>query len=207
MLMAFAQAITFTRHVHTAKSRLCVSAPAWRCATTPGFRTRDADNEPKRSFSSRPPPSDIPLTPNQRVLAQVRKTMEELGVSEDEPKPPPAQNVKPVDLSRVNPFSALAGSFGAAVMAYAAWHVLVGTANFYANHPFDTDFYVVRRINAIVRTALVGIFALASGISGVTALGLFLLAGRTGMAAITGEFKHVKSADGLSESSTDGSAL
>jgi Protein of unknown function (DUF3082) len=197
--MAFAHALSLTLHghAHSAKSLACVSTPVWRCAT-PGFRTRDADNEPKKSFSTRPPPSDIPLTPNQRVLAQVRKTMEELGVSEDEPKPP-EKNVNPVDLSRVNPFSALAGSFGAAVMAYAAWHVLEATANFYVNHPFDTEFYVVRRINAIVRTALVGIFALASGISGVTALGLFLLAGRVGVAAVTGEFKHVQRVDGRNE--------
>jgi hypothetical protein len=195
--LAFSQATPLFSHHRHPRTVAQFSGPVW-CCTTPGFRTKEEDDGPKRSFLSVPPPTDVPLTPNQRVLAQVRRTMEELGVSEVEKKKP-VVNAKPVDLSHVNPLSALVGSFGAAAIAYAAWHVLMGTANFYATHPFETEFYVVRRINGIVRTALVGMFALGSGISGVTALGLFLLAGRTAIGKVAGEFKR----EGLGDSGKD----
>lgn len=48
----------------------------------------------------------------------------------------------------------------------------------------------MQRLSAVVRTGLVCLFALGSGISGVTALGLFLLGMRTTSAAITGEFRN-----------------
>jgi Protein of unknown function (DUF3082) len=168
----------------------------WRCAA-PRFRsTEDADSDgPKTSFSSTPPPSTTPLTPNQRVLVQVRQSMERLGVLDnDEPVPAPVVR-KPVDISRVNPASALLGSVGAFAIFYTAWSTLQFFVQFYLTHPFETDMYVLRRINAIVRTVLVGIFALASGISFVTSLGLLLLSGRTAIAAVTGEFRIQRPAD------------
>lgn len=110
----------------------------------------------------------------------------------------------PVDISRVNPLSAFFGSVGAGVMCYAAWHVLTGTVAFYTEHPFESNYYVLVRINAVVRTVLVGIFALASGITGVTSLGLFLLGGRTTAAFFTGEFKEKEIGEVRKKVSADG---
>lgn len=143
---------------------------------------------PKRAFIPPPPERTGPVSPNERVLAQVEESMRRLGV-EAEPKPAPPP-FKPVDISRVNPLSAFAGSAGAALISYVAWEVLQYTIQFYIAHPFNTDMYIVQRISAIVRTVLVGLFALGSGISGVTSIGLFLLGGRTTIAAITGEFRN-----------------
>jgi hypothetical protein len=203
--VAFAMPATSVarRHAHQHRVRLRrstgVPAPAptqWRCAA-PRFRsTEDPESEgTKRSFSSASQQPTAPLTPNQRVLLQVRKSMERLGVVDiDVPVAVPPVR-KPVDISRVNPASALLGSVGAFVIFYCTWSILQLFVQFYFSHPFETDMYVLRRINAIVRTVLVGMFALASGISFVTSVGLLLLSGRTGIAALTGEFRNGKLVD------------
>lgn len=151
----------------------------------PKFRRDDEEYEAKTSFLDEPAPITRPLTPNERVMADIRSSMERLGISEEGPSPPAER--KPMDISRVNPFSALSGSVGAFLIAYVAWNMLQSIIALYLSHPLRTDFYVIQRINAIVRTVVVSLLALASGISGVTALGLALLAGRTGYAAVTRE--------------------
>lgn len=179
-MLAFVAGAPLPRRPPSSSSARASSLTPRACA--PGFR--GDDEGPRTSFGE---PNLVPRTPNERVMASVRDSMERLGVPKEAAPPPPSR--KPVDISRVNPFSALLGSAGAGVMFWAAWHVLQGTVAFYMSHPFESDYYVLVRINAVVRTVLVGMFALASGISGVTSLGLFLLCGRTAKGRITGEFK------------------
>jgi Protein of unknown function (DUF3082) len=185
-MLAFTAALPLPRPAAKGRRRLsarAAHAPPRACAP----RFRGDDDAPRRAFRAPPPEAS---TPNARVLAAVRESMDRLGVSEAEARRPAPPARRPVDISRVNPASALLGSAGAAVMFWAAWSVLQGTVAFYLAHPFESDFYVLVRINAVVRTVLVGMFALASGISGVTSLGLLLLFGRTGFAAVTGEFRE-----------------
>jgi Protein of unknown function (DUF3082) len=203
--VAFAMPATSVARRHTQQHRVRlrgstgvpVPAPArWRCAA-PRFRsTEDPESEgTKRSFSSASQQPTAPLTPNQRVLLQVRESMKRLGVVDIDAPVAVAPVRKPVDISRVNPASALLGSVGAFGIFYCTWSILQFFVQFYVSHPFETDMYVLRRINSIVRTVLVGIFALASGISFVTSFGLLLLCGRTGIAALTGEFRNAKLVD------------
>jgi hypothetical protein len=187
-MLAFAAAAPLALHGRSGSRPRAGRAPARACAPTPPRFRGDDGAAPRTSF--RPPRPAPATTPNARVLAAVRASMERLGVEDVGDgavrRAPPAR--KPVDISRVNPLSAAVGGVGAAAMFWAAWTVLQGTVAFYTAHPFDSDMYVLRRINAVVRTVLVGMLALASGISGVTSLGLFLLSGRTAAAAVTGEF-------------------
>lgn len=152
-------------------------------------RFNRGEDDTKRSFLPEPTKPVNQASPNERALAQVRDTMQRLGVQEnpeDIPKPRP---FRPIDVSRVNPLSAFAGAAGAAGISYAAWIALAFIANFFVTHPFTDEIYVVQRIGAVVRTVLVCLFALGSGISGVTGLGLFLLGIRTTFGKVTGEFR------------------
>lgn len=152
---------------------------------------RDADDpnvQTERSFL--PQQTKTPNTPNDRILAQVRESMERLGVAEGtRPDTSVNKTYSPMDISHVSPFSALIGAIGAIGISAAMWHTMTWFISFVIQHPLNNEIYVVQRLSVVVRTALVCLMALASGISGVTALGLFLLTGRTTIGRIRGEFK------------------
>lgn len=192
-MFAFTQTLPLTE-VRPARSAHV--SGRWTCRVRPGFRSGDEDDEPVRSLTSEVAPSEqVPRTPNERALDQVRESMKRLGVSEEDSIAPPPPR-KPIDISNVNPLAALSGGIGAAAIAFVLWNMLQISANFFITHPYESDFYVVARISAVVRTTIVGVLALASGISGVTSVGLTLLAGRTTIAAITGEFRKEGSVQG-----------
>lgn len=124
-------------------------------------------------------------TPNERLLAEVRATMEQLGVTAaEDSRAPPVRTFK--DYGHVKPIPSFAGAAGAALISGTLWTVLNKLIALYMEHPFTTDFYVVQRITAVVRVAVVGLLALATGISGVTALGLLLLGARVSIDALSG---------------------
>lgn len=152
---------------------------------------RGVEDEPKRTFmeDSVSPTSSKLLTPNERVLAQVRDSMRRLGVADSDSSSPPPPSFVPIDISRINPLSAYAGAAGAALISYVAWSMLNFIVLFFYAHPLTDEIYVVQRLGAVVRISLVCLFALGTGISGVTSLGLLLLGAKTTVAAFTGEFR------------------
>lgn len=147
----------------------------------PGFRQAGAD-EPRRSFRSTTP-QRLP-SPNERLLAGVQESMERLGVGAKREAPP---SRAPADYSHVRPLPAFAGAAAAAVMSAALWKALQMAVDVYVEHPFVSDVYALNRVTAVVRTAVVGLLALASGISGVTAAGLALLGGQVTVETLTGK--------------------
>lgn len=157
--------------------------------TLPRFRRDDDDStKPQSSFFPQPPPQTGMQSPNDRVLGQVRDTMDRLGVSATPPDTSPTITRDYIDISKANPLSAFVGAAGAAFISFVAWQFLNGTIEFSLSHPVNDQIYVVQRVAGVVRTTLVCIFALGSGISGVTGLGLALLGFRTSYGVITGEF-------------------
>lgn len=186
---AFAASSLLHLRAYTAKISASPSRkPArWQCVV-PKFRRDDPELAPKTSFFEEELTSKRPLTPNERVMAQIQETMERLGVSERAPEPPPKR--KPIDISRVNPFSALLGAGAAFFISYVTWNLLQSLIYMYLSHPPQFDLYIIQRISVVIRTALITMLALGSGISGVTGLGLALLAGRTTIAIVTGEFRE-----------------
>lgn len=115
--------------------------------------------------------------------------MDRLGVSDnDSSKSNESAAPSYIDISNANPLSAFAGAAGAACISIVAWKLLNATVQFSVSHPVDDQIYVVQRLAVVVRTTLVCLFALGSGISGVTALGLALLGVRTSYGIVTGEF-------------------
>lgn len=121
-------------------------------------------------------------TPNERLLKELEDSINELGLNEPNTAPPAE---KMADYSHVKPWAAFAGSVGAGVIAVTLWYTLQGLVVAYSAHPLQSEFYVVQRMVAVVRTAVVGLLALASGISGVTSVGLLLLGSQVTYDSIT----------------------
>lgn len=170
-------------------ARCTATSPNDDARGLPRFRKDgdDSNTRPQTSFfPDRSSENSEMATPNARIMKQVQETMDRLGVSETPPAPAPLR--RPIDISSVNPANAFLGAAGAAICSYAAWYMLNSTVRFAVMHPMDEQVYIVQRVTVVIRTALVSLFALASGFSGVTSLGLTLLGLRTSYAAITGEF-------------------
>jgi Protein of unknown function (DUF3082) len=75
----------------------------------------------------------------------------------------------------VNPFSCFFASIisgGIAVMIYFLMSAIVAT---YANKPVISDSAIVIKITTAVRTLVIGVAALGTGVFGLVAIGLFLL--------------------------------
>ena len=67
------------------------------------------------------------------------------------------------------------GSFVAGTIALLAYRMTVAVATTFANKPIVSDNTAVINISSAVRTLVIGIVALGSGVFGLAALGLFLL--------------------------------
>jgi len=143
------------------------------------FRAAEsADAVPRTSFL--PPRAndggERPATANEIMQSEIEETARRLGVQTEpsRPRPPPAK----IDVATVDPLQALAGSAIGAVMFVLIWGATSSLMNFFQNdpNPFHNDIYVVQRLSAVIRTVLLTVFALLSGISGAATLGLLALA-------------------------------
>lgn len=92
------------------------------------------------------------------------------------PNPQNSQEKIPVTSPEPTVFRCLSGSTIAGGFAYAFYLVTVSIAQSFANKPIHSDNITVINISAAVRTLVVGIVALGTGIFGLAALGLFALA-------------------------------
>lgn len=67
------------------------------------------------------------------------------------------------------------GSFVAGIIALLAYRLTISIATTFANKPIVSDNPTVMNLASAVRTLVVGMVALGSGVFGLAALGLFLL--------------------------------
>eukprot|EP00188_Purpureofilum_apyrenoidigerum_P002825 Plantae.Rhodophyta-Purpureofilum_apyrenoidigerum.ctg28857.p1 GENE.Plantae.Rhodophyta-Purpureofilum_apyrenoidigerum.ctg28857~~Plantae.Rhodophyta-Purpureofilum_apyrenoidigerum.ctg28857.p1 ORF type:complete len:236 (+),score=26.91 Plantae.Rhodophyta-Purpureofilum_apyrenoidigerum.ctg28857:57-710(+) len=161
------------------------------------FKTREEGK--KLDLLSQTKSSDKPKTRSQVILEQIEETKKKLGVDEVPVHLRPRPQSKAVDLSKVN---ALYG-FGSSAFTFAIFCALFTFTNvliqYYSTNPFQSDVYVVNRIYSVVKTAMVTIFSLATGIVGVTSLGILGLSCQVTYMQLTGKF------DKKDESNTVGS--
>eukprot|EP00190_Bangiopsis_sp_CCMP1999_P003376 CAMPEP_0198730794 /NCGR_PEP_ID=MMETSP1475-20131203/26347_1 /TAXON_ID= ORGANISM="Unidentified sp., Strain CCMP1999" /NCGR_SAMPLE_ID=MMETSP1475 /ASSEMBLY_ACC=CAM_ASM_001111 /LENGTH=198 /DNA_ID=CAMNT_0044493659 /DNA_START=50 /DNA_END=646 /DNA_ORIENTATION=+ len=150
------------------------------------FRTREEGKT--LNLLSESQTSDKPKTRSQVILEQIEETRKKLGVNEEPAhlQPPPPK--KAVDLSKVNAtygFGSAAFTFAMCFALFTFTNMLI---NYYNTNPFQSDVYVVNRVYAVVKTAMVTIFSLATGIVGVTSLGIFGLSCQVAYMRLTGQF-------------------
>lgn len=74
-----------------------------------------------------------------------------------------------------SPLRCFLGSGVAAAIAFACWTMTHAIAQSFASHPIHSAQTITIRIAVAVRTLVVGLSALGTGVFGLAALGLFLL--------------------------------
>jgi hypothetical protein len=138
--------------------------------------SRGEDSGPKTSFSpssSAGPSSVAEQQPerssvNQQLLAEIRAL---------QPEPvAPAPERKAVDLNGILPQNLLIGAVSYGVFAALAWQFTGATAEYFAEHPMDSAFYVVARLSGVARVVVVGMGALGTGVASIAAAGQLALA-------------------------------
>ena len=94
---------------------------------------------------------------------------------------------KKEDINGIQPLTPLLFSLFPAVFCVLFWQLSAYMTNHFAVDFITSDMYPVRRLASISRNFVVGIVTLASGFTGVVALGLFLLGITVGVGVLKGE--------------------
>ena len=76
------------------------------------------------------------------------------------------------------PLRCITGSVMSGGFAYAMYSLMIAIATTFANKPIHSDNQIVINIGSAVRTLVVGVVALGTGIFGIAAVGLLALAGQ-----------------------------
>lgn len=99
----------------------------------------------------------------------------------DEPSPklqatPPKSQATPGQTAQqTTPLQCVIGALIAGAIAFGAYFLTQSIAQSFADNPFHTDNMLALRIAIAVRTLVVGIVALATGVFGIAGLGLLAL--------------------------------
>jgi Protein of unknown function (DUF3082) len=80
-----------------------------------------------------------------------------------------------VDRDKATPFNCLMASLISGGLAFAVYSLMAAIIQTYANKPVVADNEIVLRITVAVRTLVIGVAALGTGVFGFVAVGLFLL--------------------------------
>lgn len=83
------------------------------------------------------------------------------------------QSDRPATVAKI--LQCFSGAFVAGTIAMLAYRLMLSIAANFAAHPIVTDNPATANISAAVRTLVVGMAALGTGIFGLAGLGLFLL--------------------------------
>ncbi|CAN0350625.1 unnamed protein product [Ascophyllum nodosum] len=114
-------------------------------------------------------------TVNKRLLAQIEQQGKGITIPTEESK---KIQRREEDLNGVNPFYAMLGAVVAGVMSFGSWKATVWLAGVYYSNPApESDILAVARLTAFLKQAVVGMFALGTGVFGVNALGMGIMSG------------------------------
>ena len=152
----------------------------------PKFRQSSQVAEPKRSFLPANTPtttSKTLLSPNERILRQIQESLSNLSPLPDSTTSTATPKLNTSEIKLPSVFVGIALCFGISV---ASWKILLFFATFFNEHDLDSEIYIVQRLGAVVRTIIVAGFALATGFSAVTGLGLTGIFGRVVVDRIKG---------------------
>ncbi|HHP7230468.1 MAG TPA: DUF3082 domain-containing protein [Xenococcaceae cyanobacterium] len=100
-------------------------------------------------------------------------------------KPNVTQSNPDVSKKKVSPLSCFFASSFAGAIAIAAYSLMSSIIETYADKPVVSDNVLVLKITIAVRTLVIGITALGTGVFGLVAVGLFLLGIQLGIQAVS----------------------
>lgn len=104
-------------------------------------------------------------------------------------KPPVSETLGELSFGRMA--KAFLGSGVASAMAMVMYRILSSIALTFANKPVTSDNVTVINLSAAVRTLVMGVFALGTGVFGIAAMGLMLLALQMLFYRLTGRGQRV----------------
>ncbi|CAE7033036.1 SLC2A3 [Symbiodinium natans] len=107
-----------------------------------------------------------------------------------------------VDLNGIDPVACFLGAAPVAALSYGFWTFTSRSAEWFYNHPVESDFYPVQRLGLVFQAAVVGLSSLAAGIFGFTALGILLLGVRVSFGVMSGELDPADKSKGIGKRST-----
>mmetsp|Transcript_4038 Transcript_4038/g.5671 ORF Transcript_4038/g.5671 Transcript_4038/m.5671 type:complete len:225 (+) Transcript_4038:56-730(+) len=120
-------------------------------------------------------------TINARLLAEIEEAKASVRI-----EAPQIERREQIDISDVNPVLYAASSVVTVIAAYFLFQFSIFVAAQFAEHPFASDLYPVERFANFLRQALIAGLSLLTGLTGLTAVGLFLLAATVALANIQG---------------------
>jgi len=147
-----------------------------------GFaRTED---ETRTSFAptavrTETPRPETVLNQNEQLLAEIRALQPD--------KPGPAPERVPVDLNGINPLFLVLGAASYGTFSFFAWQFTCASAEFFAEHPMDSAFYVVARLSSLARVVVVGLGALGTGVTAIAGVGQLLLSVQVAIGVAKGD--------------------
>ncbi|AKG20189.1 DUF3082 domain-containing protein [Calothrix sp. 336/3] len=86
-----------------------------------------------------------------------------------------SQENSPTNPPPLTPARCLLGGLISSGLAFAAYNLMMAIATSFANKPLHSDNHIALKISAAVRTLVVGIATLGTGIFAIVALGLVAL--------------------------------
>jgi len=122
---------------------------------------------------------EAPLSQNEMLLAEIR------ALQPEKKAPPPEK--KQVDLNGINPLFLVLGATSYGTFSFFAWQFTGAAAQFFAEHPMDSAFYVVARLSSLARVVVIGLGALGSGVTAIAGAGQLALAVQVAIGISNGE--------------------
>ena len=112
-------------------------------------------------------------TVNDKLLAEIEEAKKGFRV-----EAPQVDEREDVDISDVNPIQSVLSGVAALATAYVFWLAVGFAANSFAEHPVDSDIYAIQRISTVMRTVVLGLGTLLTGITAFAGVGLLALGGK-----------------------------
>ena len=112
-------------------------------------------------------------TVNDKLLAEIEEAKKGFRV-----EAPQVDEREDVDISDVNPVQSVLSGVAALATAYVFWLAVGFAANSFAEHPVDSDIYAIQRISTVMRTVVLGLGTLLTGITAFAGVGLLALGGK-----------------------------
>mmetsp|Transcript_19420 Transcript_19420/g.59818 ORF Transcript_19420/g.59818 Transcript_19420/m.59818 type:complete len:194 (+) Transcript_19420:275-856(+) len=115
-------------------------------------------------------------TINDKLLAEIEAAKSQYRI-----EAPQEEERELVDVSDVNPVQSVLSGFAALAAAYVFWLGVSFAAESFAEHPVTSEFYPIQRISTIMRTVVLGLGTLLTGLTAFAGVGLLALGGKVGL--------------------------
>ena len=95
-----------------------------------------------------------------------------------------------MQLNGINPLFLVLGAVSYGTFSYFSWQFTCAAAEYFAEHPMDSAFYVVARLSSLARVVVIGLGALGTGVTAIAGVGQAALAVQVALGVASGEVRR-----------------